>query len=404
MNSVLRGDLLLDPKVIQDPYPFYHALHEHAPVWTVPGGEVVIVSSYALIKEAVARVEDFSSNLLCLLYRDDNGAPGRIVFGGAKGGQTLATADPPVHTLHKRTVFPAFVAKRMARLEPQVEEIAAACIDRAIESPTAEFMTAVANHIPVSVISRLVGFRNVEPDRLLDIGFEKTALSNSLSRTRLLGLLERRVDGAAWITDQLALAAEEPGEDVLTSISDGIRAGALKAHEGVSILQTLLAAGTESTSNLIGNAVRLLAERPELQERMRRSPELIPSFLEEVLRLESPFRGHMRSVPADTVLGGVSIRAGATVVLMWGAGNRDPAAFDAPDDLVLNRPRQHLGFGRGIHMCIGAPLARLEARVALTLLLARTAGIALDPEQPARWVDSFHVRRHERLPLQLIPR
>jgi cytochrome P450 len=176
--------------------------------------------------------------------------------------------------------------------------------------------------------------------------------------------------------------------------------------EAASILHILLSAGGESTTSLLGNAVRLLAERPELQAQLRDSPGLIPRFVEEVLRLESPFRYQMRSVTRDTTLGGVSIPAEATLLLLFGAANRDAAEFDRPDELDLHRrqPRQHLAFGRGIHYCVGAPLARVEARIVISVLLDRTTSITLDPQHQPRWVQSLMVRRHEELPLQLATR
>ena len=133
----------------------------------------------------------------------------------------------------------------------------------------------------------------------------------------------------------------------------------------------------------------------------RDEPELVPTFLEEVLRLESPFRFMLRSVPADTTLDGVAIPAGATVLLFYSAANRDPEEFDQPDELMLGRevPRHHVAFGRGIHHCVGAPLARLEARAVLTRLLAATSSVSLDPEHPPIRVKSLLVRRHETLHL-----
>jgi len=182
-----------------------------------------------------------------------------------------------------------------------------------------------------------------------------------------------------------------------------VKAGALKTREGIIILHTLLSAGGESTTSLLGNSVRMLAQDPELQENLRQHPELIPDFIEEALRLEAPFRFMLRSVHKDTTLGGVDIPAGATALMFWSAGNRDPAEFEDPDKLVLERPRRHLTFGRGIHFCVGAPLARLEARTVLTALLERTRNITLDPNHAPQWVDSLQVRRHERLPVQLVP-
>jgi cytochrome P450 len=168
----------------------------------------------------------------------------------------------------------------------------------------------------------------------------------------------------------------------------------------------LLSAGGETTASLLGNAVRLLAEDHDLQDQLRQNPGQIPRFVEEALRLESPFRYQMRSVHKDTALGGVDIPAGTTVLLLFGAANRDAAEYSRPDEVDLQRqvPRLHLAFGRGIHHCVGAPLARLEARIVLSVLLERTASISLDPDHMPRWVSSLLVRRHEQLPVRLVAR
>jgi cytochrome P450 len=404
MTQEIPGTLLLDPGVIEDPYPFYRELHSRAPVWHVPGTDVFVVSSMGLLAEATGRVEDFSSNLRFMLYRDERGLPARLPYGDP-GFQTLATADPPLHTLHKSTVFPNFVAKRMALLEPEITVLAAGCVERALNGRNVDFMTEIGNRVPISIISRLVGFRNSDPDRLLRAAFDSTEiLAATLPLQKLQELIARTDDVAAWIADQLTIAAKEPDEDILTSIGRGVETGVMGIRDGIVVLHTFLAAGGESTASLLGNAVRLLAERPDLQQRLRQQPERIPSFVEEALRLESPFRNHMRFVPKDTALGGVDIPAGATVLMFWGAANRDPGAFEHPDEVVFDRPRRHMGFGRGIHLCLGAPLARLEARIVLTELLAHTRAITLNPDQPPVWIDSLQVRRHDHLPVQLLPR
>jgi cytochrome P450 len=207
----------------------------------------------------------------------------------------------------------------------------------------------------------------------------------------------------AWITDQVNAALREPSEDLLGALASSIVDGVLTAPEAGGILTILLSAGGESTTSLLGNAVRMLAEDQELQDHLRRNLDQVPAFVEEALRLESPFRYMMRSVPADTTLGGVEIPAGATVLLFWGSGNRDPKEFVHPDEVDLNRrvPRRHVAFGRGIHHCVGAPLARIEARNVLSVLLDRTSRISLDPDSPPRWVGSLLVRRHDELPVRL---
>lgn len=169
----------------------------------------------------------------------------------------------------------------------------------------------------------------------------------------------------------------------------------------MAILHILLSAGGESTTSLIGNAVRWLAEDAALQQRLRADTALVPAFVEEVLRLEAPFRHHMRWAPNTTTLGDVTIPAGSTILLMWAAANRDPAKFERPDDLMLERPRRHLTFGSGIHTCIGNVLARMEARVVLQVLLRLTNGFMLDAERPPQRVKSLAVRRHHELSLLL---
>jgi cytochrome P450 len=199
-----------------------------------------------------------------------------------------------------------------------------------------------------------------------------------------------------WIAGQLR-AASAQGGDLLSAVKRSMGDGALREMEGRAILHILLAAGGESTTSLLGNAVRRLAEDQDLQQMLRTQPDLIPAFLEEVLRLESPFRFHLRSVPRPTRLGGVDIPAGATVLMFWSAGNRDPERFAKPDELDLSRPKNHMTFGKGIHTCVGAPLARLEGQIVLRTLLARTRRFTLTPNHSPQWVPSLQVRRHEHL-------
>jgi cytochrome P450 len=397
---------LLDATVIDDPYDFYGQLRTTAPVWEIAGADVFTVSSFELVAEATGRIEDFSSNLTCLLYRDEDGLPCRLPFGDG-GGQALATADPPVHGLHRGAVFPELVARRMAELEPDVVELAEACVSRVLGDETVEFMSAIGNVVPITIISRLIGFHDSDPNQLLQAAFDTTAmLGATLTFDELMELIERTGEVLTWIDEQMSAALSEPGNDLLGAVARAVNAGVLDRSEANGILITLLSAGGESTTGLIGNAVRILAEQPELQQQLREHPARIPVFLEEVLRLESPFRFHMRSVPRATALGGVPIPAGATVLLLWGAANRDAAEFERPDEIDLGRtmPRHHVTFGRGIHHCVGAPLARVEARNVLTVLLERTAGFSLEETQPPRWVNSLMVRRHESLPLRLIAR
>jgi cytochrome P450 family 144 len=277
------------------------------------------------------------------------------------------------------------------------------CVERALSNRNVDFMADIGNVVPITMISRLIGFRGSDLDLLLRAAFDSTAaLGAMLSLEDLHELVARIGEVQAWIADQLATAVQQPGDDILGSIARGIDAGAFGDQEGINILHTLLSAGGESTTSLLGNAVRLLAEHPDLQEQLRQDPQLIPTFVEEALRLESPFRCHMRTALVDAVLGTVDIPAGSTVLMMWGAANRDPAEFECSDQVDLERrvPRRHVAFGRGIHFCVGAPLARLELRIALPLLLERLPGLRRADDEPLAYDPIFFARGLARLRLR----
>lgn len=397
----LPATLLLDASVIDDPYAFYRRLVAEAPVWPVPGTEIVIVSSFDAVSEVVGRVDDFSSNLRSLLYRNALGTPELFPFDPDL--QALATADPPVHAAHRGTVFPELVARRMTALRPDIEALAEDLLAKALSKPRFEVMNDIANAIPIRVVSQLIAFQGADPAQLLTAAFDTTAmLAATKPLEEIQTAMERSVEVITWIADQLQQSVDRGGGDgILGVIGAAVAAGELDFSIGFAILQTLLSAGGESTTSLLGNAIHMLALNPELQTRLRNEPELVAPFIEEALRLESPFRYHLRHTTRETELRGVPIAAGSTLLLFWGAANRDPAEYDRPDEVVLDRqvPRHHLAFGRGIHFCVGAPLARLEAQIVLTQLLAATEHFALDSDRPSTRVDSLMVRRFDTLPL-----
>ena len=395
----LTAAMLLDPAVLQDPYDFYATLREQAPVWRVPGTDVVVISSFALLSEAVTRTEDFSSTMTCLLYRDSDGLPARLSFGDA-ATPTLAAADPPVHTTHRRAVFPELVARRMRTLEDDIRALSASTVAEALRENNFDFMATIGNVVPITVVAKLIGFRDIEPMQLLEAAFDSTTMvGGTMSLDELNALVTRTGIIQAWITDQVMNVSDADDDGILLAVRRALDAGILQMGEVTTILHTLLSAGGESTTSLLGNAVRMLAENPALQQQLRAQPEQVDMFVEEALRLESPFRQMLRSVPRDTTLGGVDIPADSTALLMFAAGNRDPAQFDDPDSVDLTRgsPKRHLAFGHGIHFCVGAALARIEARAVLQAVLEQTRDFTLDPDYRPQWVDSLLVRRHQQL-------
>jgi cytochrome P450 family 144 len=260
----LSASMLLDPSVLCDPYDFYRTLRENAPVWTVPDTNIVVISSFAPLSEAVARTEDFSSTMQCLLYRDQDGLPGRLDFGGA-ALPTLATADPPTHTTQRRVVFPELVARRMRTLEGDIAALAEATVNRALQDKEFEFMAAIGNIIPITVMAQLIGFRDTDPVQLLEAAFDSTTMVGGTVPLGQLNDLVTRIEAIqAWIAEQVTGARDGDGDDegILLAVRRALNAGTLEMGEVTVILHTLLSAGGESTTSLIGNAVRMLAEDP----------------------------------------------------------------------------------------------------------------------------------------------
>jgi cytochrome P450 len=255
------------------------------------------------------------------------------------------------------------------------------------------------------IAERVIGFRDPDPEQIRRWMFQGSRLVGGLLTLDQMAELSGEAAGLVpWVAAQLDAAIASPSDgDVLSAAAAAVRSGALTHEEAAFTLMVLVGAGAETTTSLIGIAIGLLAQRPDLQDELRADPAKVPVFIEEVLRYEAPFRYHPRTAARAVELNGVEIPEGALVLLLWASANRDEAVFEHPDEIELDRRNTHLhfGFGRGIHHCVGAPLARLEARVVLTRLLARTTSFALDPARAPRWSDSVWIHRHEELPLVL---
>jgi len=206
-----------------------------------------------------------------------------------------------------------------------------------------------------------------------------------------------------YVQNQLEAAMGRPADErsgLLAVFAEGVECGSLNADEARDMLVVLVSAGSETTASLLATAVENLARDPERQEHLRRQPARIPDAIEEFLRTDGPFQFHYRWTPRDTTLGGTSIPASSRVLLMWAAANRpSPDGPGDPPDVSEGRGQPpHFAFGRGLHFCIGAPVARLETRIALEQLLAGTASITLDPNRPPTRRPSVFMRRHASLP------
>ncbi len=406
MTPAEAARALFDPAVLEQPYAFFAQLRREAPVLEVGSSGVFLVATAALVEEALERSEEFSSRLTGLLMTGPDGAPAVFDMSGV-GDSTdvLATADDPAHAAHRRVVQPALAAVRVAAQAPWIRE-RARVRTRAWAQRGDDYVAAVSDPLPSEVISRLLGIPATDLARIQLWAMQGGAmLAGTVTRAELGALAAIAGEHAAYLAHHFSAArgdsALRASAPLLDALLCAVERGELAERRALGIAVILVGAGGESTASLIGSAARLLAQRPALQAELRARPDAILAFVEEVLRLEPPFRFHYRAVTRSAVLGGVTLPAGSRAALLWASANRDEAAVPRPDELDLARPhpRAHLAFGRGVHFCVGAALARLEACIALEELLAATRSFALDPAAPERHVPSIFVRRLARLPL-----
>jgi len=398
--------LLWREDVLADPRPLYDRLRCDWQVWRLPGQETYLVSDPGLIREAVALPKELSSNLVSVLHVGEDGGP--VTFDmGAVGDTTnvLATADPPVHTRQRKLIQPHFSPAALTQLEPTLCDIVDEQLAPIVATGGGDVVTGFSNPVPALTICRIVGvapqhapfvMERVTATALLMDGVADLdgMVSAGAAALELMEFTQAQLDAARSTSP-----GDRPG--LLGVLVDAIDAKSLDLDEARSLLVLLFNAGTETTSSLIANTIEIVARDADLQDELRRSPACIPSVLERVLRDDGPFQFHYRWSTTDVDLGGTRIPANSRVLLMWAAANRPSPdqAGTTPGELSEPTPPAHLAFGRGLHFCIGAPLARLEARIAISRFLASTSSIRLDPDHAPERPRSIFLRRHASLPL-----
>jgi cytochrome P450 len=304
--------------------------------------------------------------------------------------------------------------KRLKENEDFMWRLADRQIDEFLDRGECEFIHDYANPFTLLVIADLLGVPEA------DHATFREELQGDHGKTRKRGAGKSMVHKPLeFLYERFTAYIEEcrrdPREDVMTELATAtFPDGSLPSITDVMLIAcNLFAAGQETTARLLGQALRFLGERPELQEQLRGDRDLIPSFIEEALRLESPIQGDFRLSRVPTTVGGVDLPAGTTVMLVNGAANRDPRAFERPDELRLDRVngRQHLGFGFGIHTCAGAPLARAEANVTLARIFdrmndIRISDVAHGPAGARRYdyTPIYMLRGLEQLHIEFTPR
>lgn len=386
---------------LQNPYPLYDRMRDRAPVHRIGDSEFWAVCGWDAAVEAVSRVEDFSSNLTATMVFHDDGTVSPFDMGPPGGPQNaLATADDPVHGAHRKLLLPHLSARRIRVIEEFAEATAVTLWSQGLVDGRIEWMSAVANRLPMMVVARLLGLPEQDVDMLIRLGYATTTLLDGVvSPAQLNAAGMAAMELSEYVMRHFAMAGEHPAPGLMGDLAARYASGEVEQMPALTIMLTLFSAAGESTASLLGSAAWILVSHSHIQEQVRANPELLGAFIEETLRYESPFRGHYRHVVRDTTLAGVDVPANSHLLLMWGAANRDPRQFDAPNEFRLDRSgaKGHITFGKGAHFCVGAALARLEAQIVLRMLLEQTEWIRAD--DIGRWLPSILVRRLDHLRL-----
>ncbi len=367
-----------DPNFLRDPYPTYTAMRSRCPVQAVPTGSGGH-SSYLITGYAEARqlLNDPRLSKNTAAFFSDKQSKRRLHPAVA---HNMLASDPPDHTRLRKLVTSAFTAGAVAKLRPFIAEKANELLDAWPVDGQADVVNGLAVPLPVIVICELLGVPGTDRPLVQRWSAELFAAGQP-ERTD-----ETSHDVAGYMADLIATKRARPGNSLLDHLID-VHDGSdrLSDDELVSLAVLLLVAGHETTTNFIGNAVLALLQHPAALERLRRRPEEVPAALDELLRFDSPVStATFRFTTEVLVLGDTEIPARTPVLISLGAANRDPDRFAGPDQLDLDRDAAgHLGFGHGIHRCLGAPLAKAEADIALRTLLIRFPRLraALPPDQ-----------------------
>jgi cytochrome P450 family 150 subfamily A5 len=384
-------DFFHDPHLVADPYPLLARMRSVSPVLREHHYGVAVVTGYDEALQVLGDPETFSS---CNSVTGP--IPGfPVPLDGLDDDQVralidahrhelpfsdqLPTFDPPGHTAHRSLLARIITPKRLKENEEFMWRLADRVLDPYV-TRGGEFIHDVATPFALLVIADLLGVPEQDRAELTeeltgDLSLGRTDDDSAMAHTPLEFLYAR-------FGDYIADRRRTPRGDIMTEMAHAtFPDGSLpEIIDVVRVAANLFSAGQETTVRLLSSAVKILAEDVQLQALLRAQPDRLPPFIEETLRFESPIRGDFRLARAATTVGGVEISAGTTLMVHNGAANRDPRQFDDPDtfDPERSNARRHIGFGRGIHSCIGAPLARAEARVLLRRLLERTHDIRVD--------------------------
>jgi len=391
-EDLTKVDFFRDSRLTDDPYTFYEALREKCPVTKEEHYGVTMVTGWQEAVDVYNDAETFSS---CISVTGPfPGFP--VSLDGMEGGDVTAlieqhrdeipfsdqlpTLDPPTHTNHRALLMRLITPKRLKENEDAMWQLADDILDDFLAPGEGEFIKGFAGPFTLRVIADLLGVPEEDRPELLERlarGTHGSGLGNA-DKTLTKTPLEYLYDVfATYVEDRRA----EPRDDVLTGLATASFPDGTMPEVGdvVRVATNVFSAGQETTVRLLSTALKVIGDHPEIQAKLREDRSLLGNFIEECLRIESPVKGDFRLSRVPTTVGDQALGAGCTVMVINGAANRDPRRFDDPDtfDPERKNARQHLAFGRGIHSCPGAPLARAETRVGLERLLDRTTDIRI---------------------------
>ena len=389
-----------DPDFFSNPYPAYREIQAAAPVFVWEQYGFWCFCRHADVS-ALLRDRRFGRQILHVASRESLGWPEpaeHLAPFNAIERHSLLELEPPEHPRLRGLVNRAFVSRQVERLAPRIEALANELIDGFSPQGTTELISAYATPIPVLVIAELIGAPVEMAPRLLDWSHRMVAMYRfGANRAVEDAAAAAAKEISQFVRDLARQRHRQPADDLISRLIEAEgQGGRLTEDELVATCVLLLNAGHEATVHAIGNGLKAILENDSGHQVAGAGPDADEGMADELLRFDAPLHLFTRYALGDLEIAGINLRQGEKIGLLLGAANRDSRVFAEPDRLDFSRaPNPHLAFGAGIHFCVGAPLAKLEMRIALPVLLRRLPGLRL--AEPPRYRDAFHFRGLETL-------